>query len=126
LVPGSQLVSEAVGLSAALAGATLVFAGEGRFDSQSLDGKVVSQVLSDSRGVAERAGAAHAPSVIVLAGSLGLSAEATRAAGIRGAFSIAMGPAALADMQLNAVALLEETAAQVCAAILAAKNLSGA
>ena len=125
LVPGSQLVSEAVGLPAALEGASLVFTGEGRFDSQSLDGKVVSQVLSDSRGAAERTGTGHVPSVIVLAGSVGLSAEATRAAGISAAFSIATGPAALADMQLNAVALLEESAAQLCGAILAAKNLSG-
>lgn len=117
LVPGSQLVSAAVGLPNALMGAALVFTGEGRFDSQSLDGKVVSQVLSD---------AANESSIFVLAGSLGLSPAQTREAGVAAAFSIAEGPAALADMQLNAEALLEATAAQVCGAILAAKNLSRA
>ncbi|MDI6022840.1 glycerate kinase [Leucobacter sp. UT-8R-CII-1-4] len=115
LVPGSQLVSAAVGLPAALEGATLVFTGEGRFDSQSLDGKVVSQVLSD---------AASESTVIVLAGSVDLTPAQTREAGVSAAFSIARGPAALADMQLNAETLLEATAAQVCGAILAAKNLS--
>lgn len=115
LVPGSQLVSAAVGLPQALEGATLVFTGEGRFDCQSLDGKVVSQVLSDSRAVAQSEG--HRARVIVLAGSVGLSAEETRAAGISAAFSIAQGPAALPEMQREAEALLEATAAQLCGAI---------
>lgn len=45
-VPGSMEVAAALGLPAALAGADLVITGEGRFDSQSLDGKVPSAVLA--------------------------------------------------------------------------------
>lgn len=45
-VPGSMEVAAALGLPAALAGADLVITGEGRFDSQSLDGKVPSAVVA--------------------------------------------------------------------------------
>lgn len=114
LVPGAQLVSEAIGLREALAAATLVFTGEGRLDAQSLDGKVVSRVLAEV--------APHAV-VIVLAGSIGLSPEETRTAGISAAFSIAQGPAALEEMSADAPSLLEATAGQVCGAILAASKL---
>ncbi len=114
LVPGARLVSEAIGLREALAAATLVFTGEGRLDSQSLDGKVVSRVLAE---------AAPGAAVIVLAGSIGLSPEETRAAGISAAFSIAQGPATLEEMSADAPRLLEATAGQVCGAILAASKL---
>lgn len=109
LVPGAKLVSEAIGLPEALSDATLVFTGEGRLDAQSLDGKVVSQVLVD---------AAPGTPVVVIAGSLGLTAAECRSAGIAAAFSIARGPASLADLQLDAERLLEEAAGQACAAIL--------
>ena len=114
LVPGAQLVSEAIGLREALAAATLVFTGEGRLDAQSLDGKVVSRVLAE---------AAPGASVIVLAGSIGLSPEETTAAGISAAFSIAQGPATLEEMSAEAPRLLKTTAGQVCGAILAASKL---
>src|SRR5690606_14306930 len=83
LVQGAQLVSEAVGLKEKLRGATFVITGEGRLDTQSLDGKVVSQVVAD---------AAEGTPVFVIAGSVELSAAACRRAGIRSAFSIAHGP----------------------------------
>ena len=114
LVPGARLVSGAIGLREALAAATLVFTGEGRLDAQSLDGKVVSRVLAE---------AAPGAAVIVLAGSIGLSPEETRAAGISAAFSIAQGPATLEEMSADAPRLLEATAGQVCGAILAASKL---
>lgn len=114
LVPGARLVSGAIGLREALAAATLVFTGEGRLDAQSLDGKVVSRVLAE---------AAPGAAVIVLAGSIGLSPEETRAAGISAAFSIAQGPATLEEMSADATRLLEVTTGQVCGAILAASKL---
>ena len=114
LVPGAQLVSEAIGLREALAEATLVFTGEGRLDSQSLDGKVVSRVLAEASPDA---------SVIVLAGAVALSPEEISAAGISAAFSIARGPATLEQMTADAPRLLEATAGQVCGAILAAAKL---
>ena len=113
LVPGARLVSGAIGLREALAAATLVFTGEGRLDAQSLDGKVVSRVLAE---------AAPGAAVIVLAGSIGLSPEETRAAGISAAFSIAQGPATLEEMSADATRLLEVTTGQVCGAILAASK----
>ena len=113
LVPGARLVSGAIGLREALSAATLVFTGEGRLDAQSLDGKVVSRVLAE---------AAPGAAVIVLAGSIGLSPEETRAAGISAAFSIAQGPATLEEMSADATRLLEVTTGQVCGAILAASK----
>ncbi len=113
LVPGARLVSGAIGLREALAAATLVFTGEGRLDAQSLDGKVVSRVLAE---------AAPGAAVIVLAGSIGLSPEETRAAGISAAFSIAQGPATLEEMSADATRLLEVTTGQVCGAIPAASK----
>jgi len=41
LVPGAQLVADAIGLSAAIKGADVILTGEGQLDRQSLDGKVV-------------------------------------------------------------------------------------
>ncbi len=113
LVPGARLVSGAIGLREALSAATHVFTGEGRLDAQSLDGKVVSRVLAE---------AAPGAAVIVLAGSIGLSPEETRAAGISAAFSIAQGPATLEEMSADATRLLEVTTGQVCGAILAASK----
>jgi glycerate kinase len=104
LVPGAELVSDAVGLRTALAGADLVITGEGRLDTQSLDGKVVSSVV---------AAAGRAP-VVVIAGSVTLNAAETRQAGITAAFSIASGPASLRELQDHCTELLAETAAQVC------------
>ena len=106
LLPGADLVSAAVGLPAALAGAALVITGEGRFDAQSLDGKVVSRVLAEAGGTTP---------VIVIAGSVGLPVEACRSAGVTAAFSIAPGPARLDELQADCLGLLSETAAHVCA-----------
>lgn len=112
LVPGAELVSEAVGLRAALEGADLVITGEGRLDSQSLDGKVVSQVVADSP-----AGCA----VFVVAGAVSLSSADYRAAGISAALSIAQGPATLAELQADAERLLTEAAAQLVGAFAASR-----
>ena len=49
LVPGAELVSEVVGLRAALSIARLALTGEGRFDATSLAGKVVGHVLSEAQ-----------------------------------------------------------------------------
>ena len=65
LVPGAAAVAEAVGLPVALAGADLAVTGEGRFDAQSADGKVVSHVVA-------LAAAAHVP-VALAAGAIAAS-----------------------------------------------------
>jgi glycerate 2-kinase len=51
IVPGIDLVSEACGLAAQIAGADLVLTGEGRLDRQSLMGKVVGAIGRMSRAV---------------------------------------------------------------------------
>ncbi|WP_417234150.1 glycerate kinase [Arthrobacter sp.] len=108
MVPGAELVSTAVGLPQALAGADVVLTGEGRLDSQSLGGKVVDAV---------RRTAAATTRVVVIAGAVQLDAAACRDAGLTAAFSIAPGPAELAGLQADAERLIEDTAAQACAAL---------
>jgi glycerate kinase len=100
--PGIALVQEAVGFDSRVARADLVVTGEGRFDSQSLVGKVVS-------GVARAAGE-HAVPCIVLAGDVQLGRREAAAAGVEQAWSLvdlvgaerAMGDAAAALAELAA------------------------
>jgi glycerate 2-kinase len=63
LTPGAPLVVDAAGLDIALAGATAVFTGEGRVDSQTAYGKGPAEVIRR----AERAGV----KAVLIAGSLG-------------------------------------------------------
>lgn len=76
---GASVIAEHTGLAADLAAAELIITGEGRFDDQSLHGKVVSALA---------AGARDTP-VLVLAGQITLDDDALRAAGIAAAHSIA-------------------------------------
>ena len=98
--PGIALVQESVGLDERVSRADLVVTGEGRFDSQSLVGKVVS-------GVARTAGE-HAVPCVVLAGDVQLGRREAAAAGVEQAWSLvdlvgaerAMGDAAAALAEL--------------------------
>ncbi len=76
---GAAVIAEHTGLAGDVAAAELIITGEGRFDDQSLHGKVVSALA---------AGARDTP-VLVLAGQVTLDADALRAAGITAAHSIA-------------------------------------
>ncbi|HEU0190923.1 MAG TPA: glycerate kinase [Mycobacterium sp.] len=78
---GAEIVARHTGLDADLTAADLVVTGEGRFDEQSLHGKVVGALAGASR-------ARHVP-VLVLAGQVGLDEVALRAAGILAARSVA-------------------------------------
>jgi glycerate 2-kinase len=104
LLAGIDVVADVIGLADALAEADLIITGEGSFDSQSLRGKVV-------HGVVRRA-PAHCP-VVAVAGTVKLSAAETQAAGLAGAFSIAHGPAELAQMCGDTEALVRDTAANI-------------
>ncbi len=110
-VAGSDLVAEAIGVRAAMRGASLVLTGEGRFDSQSLGGKVVDLVRRE---------VPHGTPIVVIAGSVRLTAAETRAAGVTAAFSIADGPATLDELVSRAEECVAETAAHACALIAAA------
>ncbi len=74
LAPGIETIIAASGLRQALEGADWCIAGEGSFDQQSLDGKVVC-------GVAEAARDAGVP-VVVFAGQVRVAPEACRQLGI--------------------------------------------
>ncbi len=93
LVPGAAVVADAVGLDGKLAGADLVVTGEGRFDWQSLHGKVVAEV-------AHRA-LAHGLPTIVVAGEVLVGRREQAAEGISAAYAVsetrAQVAAALAD-----------------------------
>ncbi|MGH3653774.1 glycerate kinase [Glutamicibacter sp.] len=104
LVPGWELVAHVLGAHGILQGADLVLTGEGRLDSQSLDGKVVSGVL---QAAGERS------EVIVVAGSVDLSDDELAESGILAAYSIAPGPATLAELSADALSLVERTAFSV-------------
>ena len=77
---GAAIIAEHTGLAADIAAAGLVITGEGRFDDQSLHGKVVS-------ALAAGAGARRIP-VLVLAGQVTLDEAELHGAGISAAFSI--------------------------------------
>ncbi|MEU5839216.1 glycerate kinase [Streptomyces diacarni] len=104
LVPGWDLVAQVLGAHDILEGADLVLTGEGRLDSQSLDGKVVSGVLQAAGENAE---------VIVVAGSVDLIDEQLEESGILAAYSIAPGPATLAELSAQTLSLVERTAFRV-------------
>jgi glycerate kinase len=78
---GIDLVRDAVGLRDRAATADLVVTGEGRFDEQSLRGKVVSGVADTARVAGRRC--------LVLAGQVTLAARDAEAAGISRAYAVA-------------------------------------
>ncbi len=78
---GATVIAEYTHLADDVAAAELVVTGEGRFDDQSLHGKVVSALASG-------AGRAAHP-VLVLAGQVTLEPAALRDAGITAAYAIA-------------------------------------
>jgi glycerate 2-kinase len=77
---GAAVIAEHTGLASDLAASGLVITGEGRFDDQSLHGKVVSALAAGAR--------ARDTPVLVLAGQVTLDAAALRVAGIVAAHSI--------------------------------------
>ncbi|MDH3345786.1 MAG: glycerate kinase, partial [Kiritimatiellaceae bacterium] len=74
LVPGIDTVMETVGLGDVLCGADWVLSGEGRFDSQSVQGKVVDGVVRLAKETGAKIG--------VIAGCVQLSEADWRAAGV--------------------------------------------
>ncbi|MCF7838200.1 MAG: glycerate kinase [Candidatus Marinimicrobia bacterium] len=100
---GITAVMDAIGLKDALAGADWCITGEGSFDSQSLDGKVVS-------GVAEVAQAAGVP-VAVFAGQAHVAPDLCRARGIHDVRALQVPGMPLAESLRRTPELLRQTAA---------------
>lgn len=109
LVPGWEMVSDALGAAEKIGSADLVFTGEGRFDTQSLEGKVIHGV---------RQLTAETTPLIVLAGQVAVDAEALRASGVTAAFSIGRGPGTLEEMAPHTAENLTWTAYQVARLLL--------
>lgn len=105
LLPGSRLVAETLDAERLLAGADLVITGEGRFDRQSLDGKVVDAV--------RRMTPEHVP-VLVVAGSVAVGPEELEHSGVTAALSIAQGPSSLARMQQDTLPTITWTTYNGC------------
>ncbi|MCI4675382.1 glycerate kinase family protein [Candidatus Mycolicibacterium alkanivorans] len=78
---GAAVIAEHTGLARDIAAADVIVTGEGRFDDQSLHGKVVSALADGAR--------ARGIPVIVLAGQVTLDPAALGEAGIAAAYSIA-------------------------------------
>lgn len=105
LLPGSRLVAETLDAERLLSVADLVITGEGRFDHQSLDGKVVDAV--------RRMTPDHVP-VLVVAGSVAVGPEELERSGVTAALSIAQGPSSLARMQEDALPAITWTTYNGC------------
>ncbi|MBS9532946.1 glycerate kinase [Mycobacterium sp. M1] len=106
---GAEIVARHTGLAADLGAADLLVTGEGRFDEQSLHGKVVGSLADAAR--------ARQLPVLVLAGQICLDEPALRAAGVFAARAIADHAGsvrfALVDAANQLIGLTSATAAQI-------------
>lgn len=106
---GATIIAEHTGLAADLAAADLVITGEGRFDDQSLHGKVVSALA--------RAAAEHGIPVLVLAGQVTIGPDTLTAAGISAAHSIVDFAGSVQRAMTDAAVQLTGLARQVATAL---------
>jgi glycerate kinase len=106
---GASIVAEHTGLAADLAAVDLVVTGEGKFDEQSLRGKVVGALAKAARP-------AQVP-VVVLAGQVMLDEQTFQSAGILGAASVSEYAGsvrlALADAANQLIGLAADVAARL-------------
>ncbi len=109
ITSGIEIVIQANGMDTELADADWVVTGEGRFDAQSLRGKVVS-------GIAKLA-AKHGVKVAVLAGSVQVSEEIYRREGIDLALSTMKPGVELNEALANAEELLASSARELAGRI---------
>lgn len=105
LLPGAQVVADAVGLDAHAASADLLVTGEGTLDWQSLHGKVVSAVAM--RGLA------RGVPVVAVAGQVLLGRREWAAAGLAGVYAVAERPDQLAASMSDPVGTLVARTARV-------------
>jgi glycerate kinase len=104
---GAEIIAEHTQLDDELETADMIVTGEGRFDEQSLHGKVVGFLAAAARPLGIP--------VIVLAGQVGLDNSATRMSGIMSALSIADYSGSVRLAQADAANQLMGLASQVAA-----------
>jgi len=109
LQPGIEIVTEAVGLDAAVRDADLVVTGEGRIDGQTVNGKTPMGVAQ----VARR----HGKPVVAIGGSLANDADAVHAHGIEVVVAAVARPCSVADALAAADANLRRAARNLAAAL---------
>ncbi len=115
LLSGAEHVSGLYGLGELIAGADLVITGEGRFDAQSLDGKVVGHIASLARG-------AGVP-VALICGDRDRSLDASllRATGIASVWAIT-DRASTAEAMAHPARQLARTAAELAESLSAGRG----
>lgn len=116
LRPGSEVVTNAVGLDSLIAQADLVITGEGRIDGQTIRGKIPV-------GVA-RAAARHGKPVVAVCGSFGTGFELVHDHGIDAMFSILNDCCTIDQALSQAVKNILVTARNVAAAIKVGERLN--
>jgi len=104
---GAGIIAEHTHLDDDLETADMIVTGEGRFDEQSLHGKVVGFLAAAARPLGIP--------VIVLAGQVNLDNSATRSSGIMSALAIAEYAGSVRLAQANAANQLMGLASQVAA-----------
>lgn len=102
---GIALVQRVVGLAEVLAGAGLAVTGEGKLDSQSVRGKVVSGVAA--------AAAEHGVPCLALAGQVALGRQEMAAAGVDAAYSLAEHAGSVSAAMADPAAALSSLARRV-------------
>ncbi len=118
LRPGSEIVTEAIGLDAALADADLVVTGEGRIDSQSIRGKTPV-------GVA-RVAQAHGVPVIGLGGCLAADSALVHQHGIDAVFCAVRKPCTVAEALQEAAFNVRSAARNIAATLRIGMQMSDA
>lgn len=109
LRPGSEIVTDAVGLDAAVRDADLVITGEGRIDSQSVQGKTPVGVAR----VAQR----HGKPVIGIGGCLAPDAAAVHSHGIDAVFAAVSRPCTVKEALDGAAVNLRSAARNIAATL---------
>jgi len=109
LRPGIEIVTEAVGLDAAVRDADLVVTGEGRIDGQTVNGKTPMGVAK----VARR----HGKPVVAIGGSLAQDAGAVHAEGIEVVVAAVARPCSVAEALAAASENLRRAARNLAAAL---------
>ncbi|ATW24750.1 glycerate kinase [Candidatus Formimonas warabiya] len=115
LQPGVDIIAETACLDHLIHNADLVITGEGRTDSQTVNGKVPTGVAR----LAKR----HGVPVVCLSGGLAGDVSALYDHGITSIFSITEGPISLAEAIRDAEPLLEKAAERIVRVFLAGRGI---
>lgn len=102
IISGAELILQYSNAEEHIKNAGVIITGEGKIDTQTMNGKLVDAVT--------KLCLKHQKPVIALCGTLALPADALKASGLTAAFSIVNAPMSIDDAIENAYLLLTETA----------------